>query len=324
VDSRIKKIFERYQSGTATQAERKLVEDWFASFNQQPEHQLTPQQEVELFSPIDRNIDFLLATQNRKRLIDNRWFQAAAILLVSVTAGLIFFMLPKRNSREIVTYSYFKTPYGTRKSFALPDGSIIVLNSGSAIRVPSNFGRQSREIALTGEAFFEIKHNAEKPFTIRSGKLLITDLGTAFNVKAYPEDGKVQVAVESGEVKVEKNSPNGNPVLFAGSVKGNHQFTYDRLSDHYSVNDIQPGDMLGWRQNKLRFDNATFNEIAHTLERWYNVKINLNSTNSHCRLYTVAFDNEPVEKVLNVLGNLSGANYQIHNKIVTLNLPKCK
>lgn len=324
MDNRIQELFERYQSGTATQAERKVVEDWFASFNREPRHQLTPQQETELFGSVDRNINFLLAGQNRKRLIDNRWFQAAAILLVSLTAGLMLFLLPKRNSREAVTYAYFKTPNGARKSFALPDGSTVVLNSGSAIRVPSNFGHQSREIDLTGEAFFEIKHNAEKPFTIHSGKLLITDLGTAFNVKAYPEDGKVQVAVESGEVKVEKNNPNGRPVLFAGSVKGNHQFTYDKLSDHYSVNDIQPGDMLGWRQNKLRFDNATFNEIARTLERWYNVKINLKGINSHCRLYTVAFDNEPIDKVLNVLGNLSGADYQIHNKTVTLNLPKCK
>jgi ferric-dicitrate binding protein FerR (iron transport regulator) len=324
VDSRIQELFARYQLGTATQAERKLVEDWFASFNQIPQQQLNPQQEAELFGPVDNNINFLLANQSRKRFIDNRWFQAAAMLFVSLAAGLVLFLLPKRNSNEVITYSYFKTPNGARKSFALPDGSIIVLNSGSSIRVPSNFGRQSREIALTGEAFFEIKHNAEKPFTIHSGKLLITDLGTAFNVKAYPEDGRVQVAVESGEVKVEKNNPNGSAVLFAGSVKGNHQFTYDKLSNHYSVNDIQPGDMLGWRQNKLRFDNASFNEIARTLERWYNIKINLNGTNSHCRLYTVAFNNEPVDKVLNVLGNLSGANYQIHNKIVTLNLPKCK
>jgi transmembrane sensor len=324
VDSRIQELFKRYQLGTATKAERKLVEDWFANFNQQPQHRLSPQQEAELFGPVDGNIEFLLATQNRKRLIDNRWLQAAAILLVSLTAGLVFFLLPKRNNHEAVTYSYYKTPNGTRKSFVLLDGSTIVLNSGSAISVPSNFGHQSREIALTGEAFFEIKHNAEKPFTIHSGKLLITDLGTAFNVKAYPEDGKVQVAVESGEVKVEKNNPNGKPVLFAGSVTGSHQFTYDKLSDQYSVNDIQPGDMLGWRQNKLRFDNASFNEIARTLERWYNVKINLKGISTHCRLYTVGFDNEPIDKVLNVLGNLSGANYQIHNKVVTLNLPKCK
>jgi transmembrane sensor len=324
VDNRIQELFERYQSGIATQAERKLVEDWFASFNQDPQQQLTPQQEAKLFGPMDRNINFLLATQNRKRFVDNRWFQAAAILLVSVTAGLLFSLMPKRNGREVFTYTYFKTPNGARKSFLLSDGSTVVLNSGSAIGVPSNFGRQSREIALSGEAYFEIKHNAEKPFTIHSGKLLITDLGTAFNVKAYPQDGKVQVAVESGEVKVEKNNPNGRPVLFAGSVKINHQFTYDKLSDHYSINAIQPGDMLSWRQNKLRFDNASFNEIARTLERWYNIKININGTNSHCRLYTVAFDNEPVDKVLNVLGNLSGANYQIQNKTVTLNLPKCK
>jgi len=324
VDSRIKELFKRYQLGTATQAERKLVEDWFAKFNQEPQQQLNSQQEAELFGSVDRNINFLLAIQRRKRLIDNRWFQAAAILFVSLTTGLVLFLLPKRNSSEVVTYSYFKTPNGTRKSFVLPDGSTVVLNAGSAIRVPSNFGHQSREIDLAGEAFFEIKHNAEKPFTIHSGKLLITDLGTAFNIKAYPEDGKIQVAVESGEIKVEKNNPNGKPVLFAGSVTGNHQFTYDKLSDHYSVNDIQPSDMLGWRQNKLSFDNATFSEIACTLERWYNVKINLKGINDHCRLYTVGFDNEPIDKVLNVLGNLSGANYQIQNKTVTLNLPKCK
>lgn len=324
MDSRVKELFERYQSGTATEAERKLVEDWFAGFAHEPKPQLTLQQEAELFGRIDSRINLLLSAQNRKRLIDNRWFQAAAILLVSLTAGLAFFLTPKHNNRETVTYSYFKTPNGTRKSFTLPDGSIIVLNSGSALRVPSNFGRRSREISLTGEAFFEIKHNAEKPFTIHSGKLLITDLGTAFNVKAYPEESRVQVAVESGEVKVEKNNPNGKPILFAGSIKGNHQFTYDKLSDCYKVNDIQASDMLGWRQNKLRFDNAAFYEIARNLERWYNVKINLKGNANHCRLYTVSFDNEPIDKVLNVLGNLSGANYQIHNKIVTLNLPKCR
>ncbi|EHQ30369.1 FecR family protein [Mucilaginibacter paludis] len=324
MDNRIKELFDRYQSGKATEVEKKIVEDWFARFGDEFDAELNQQHQTGLFNRMDDSIANLLADYHRKSWLDNRWLQAAAILIVALTATLFIYLRQGANQLPTVTYSFLKSPNGVKKAFVLTDGTTVYLNSGSSIRLPSNFGLTSREIALNGEAFFVVKHDAAKPFVIHSGKLLITDLGTAFNVKAYADYGKIQVAVESGKVKIEQNSTHGKPVLFANAVTPNQLFTYDLANGIYNVASVQPNDLIGWRQNRLRFENASFNEIAHTLERWYDVTINLNGSDKSCRMYTVSFNNEPIDHVLNVLANLSGIDYQIHNKAITINLKKCK
>jgi transmembrane sensor len=275
------------------------------------------------FSSIDSNIRRMLKKSKRKNRGPNQWLLVAAVLLVACALFLFKFYNVNKTSPS-PAYTYIIAPKGIKKQFSLPDNTIVYLNSGSIVRIPSNYNGKTREVSLTGEAYFSVKHNAAKPFSIHSGKLLITDLGTTFNVKAYPDEKQIRVAVESGEVKVEKSNPDGKAEVFAGAMVHNQQLTYNEQSNSHVLNQVNTSNSTAWTQNKLRFDNASFDEISHTLERWYNVTVKLDNNNVAYRHYTISFNNEPISKVLSVLSHLSGMSYEINKQSVSINLKNCK
>ncbi|NOW93908.1 FecR family protein [Mucilaginibacter sp. SG564] len=321
MDNRVKKLFEKYQSGQANDQERKIVEDWFASFEKTPIEKLNTKEDLELLSHMDEKINSVLLNHPRN-LFDRRWlYAAAALILIPIGIWWLKYYQTESKQNVTVTYTTVVVSKGAKKKFSLPDGSMVSLNSDSRILIPSNFGIKTREIFLAGEAFFSITHNEAKPFTIHSGKLLITDLGTEFDVKAYPEDHKIRVAVKSGKVKVEKNNADSKPETFADAITHNQQLMFEEQTNIHTLSRVETSDLISWQQNKLSFQSASMDEIASTLERWYNVTIKLNGEKTR-RLYTVSFNNEPLDHVLNVLNRLTGLHYQIKNKIVLINLKK--
>ena len=307
MSSKIKQLFQRYQSGKANPAERKIVEDWFAGFDNQQGLPMDDEQQSAFFGPMDRTIEAMLYP--RRSYV---WLKAAAAVLVVVSAGLLLQHINSAKAPQIA-YEVIKVPNGIKKAITLPDSSIIYLNSGSSLTIPSDFGDKKREISFTGEAFFIIKHNARKPFTLHAGKLLIADIGTSFNVKAYPEDKQISVAVETGSVAVKKNISATKLSVLANAMIPNQQLIYNKVSDTHTLGKISSANIAAWHNNQLRFDNASFTEMAAQLERWYNVSVKLNGPEMQDRRYTINFDNEPVDHVLDVLTKLSGTTYQIIN-----------
>ncbi|WP_428331246.1 FecR family protein [Mucilaginibacter sp.] len=323
MDKRVKELFGRYQAGEASKEECKIVEDWFAGFNNEQQEKLSEEKTDAIFGQMDQAMHAMLYPQAKKLWFSSQWLQVAAILLIA-TGLFLFRTFKKPDLNKPLTYTLISAPKGVKKQCALPDGTFVYLNSGSSVRISSNFGVKDRQVELLGEAYFVVTHNAAKPFNIHAGNLVIADIGTAFNVKAYPEDKQIRVAVESGEVSVQKNSPDHKPETFASSLTHNQQLIYDRQSESHVLNEIKTDEIIAWKQNQLRFDNASMEEISTTLERWYNITIKLNSNAGQCRRYTVSFNNEPVTNVLKVLKDLSGMSYQIDNRTISIHLKNCK
>ena len=317
MDSRIKELFERYQSGQASVEDQRLVEDWFAAFDSRQQTDFNDEQRAELFAQMDQEISTLVEGHPARNILSNRWLQVAAVLLIG--AGLLFYRSFRSVPKIPANYTLISTPKGIKKQLSLPDGSTVYLNSGSTLHISPGFGVTNRVVLLSGEAFFIVKHNQTKPFTIQSGRLMITDIGTAFNVKAYSDEGQVKVAVESGEVSIKEANANHAATVLTKSIIRNQQLVYDKNSRLVILNDTQASEIAAWRKNQLRFDNASFSEIAATLERWYGVTVNLHAP-ADSRRYTVSFNNEPVSNVLKVLGKLSGMSYQVINKSIQINL----
>lgn len=315
--SKIKQLFQRYQSGKASPNERKIVEDWFAEFDDR-QHPIDEEQQFILFGPMDRKIQAMLYP--RRSYI---WLKAAAAVLLALSAAL-FVYHGNSIKAPLITYQVIKVPNGVKREITLPDSSTIYLNSGSSVSIPSDFGNKTREISFTGEAFFIIKHNPNKPFTLRTGKLQIADIGTSFDVKAYPEDRQISVGVETGSVAVEKKLAAGKYTVLAGAMTQNQQLIYNKTNDSHTLGKIPSANIAAWHNNQLRFDNASFAEIAGQLERWYNVSVTLNGPEAQGRRYTISFDNEPVNHVLDVLTKLSGATYQINHQNIVIHLKKPK
>ena len=324
MDNRIKKLFELYESGQASEEERKIVEDWFANFDNVHENKLSEEEKVFIFKSVDKEIQHIVQKSGNHNGFNNRWLMMAAGLFLALSVTIAYYRFHTKAAYIPVTFSYISVKRGVKKQFSLPDGSFVYLNSGSVIRIPSNFNEKTRELSLSGEAYFQITHNSAKPFTIHSGKLLITDLGTSFNVKAYPDENQIRVAVESGKVKVEKNNIKGNPELFAASIIHNQQLIYDEKTNSHTLSYAKIQNLIAWHKNQLIFSNASFEEIAATLQRWYNVTVKLGNNDGERHRYTVSFNNEPINKVLNVFEKLSGITYEIKDKTIFINLKNVK
>jgi len=331
LDDQIKSLFKRYQEGTATAEERRLVETWFESHYGQKGRMLSRNEEASVFEDLDARISAMLAEKTAAgpdgehvpvRRLNFRWMQVAAMFLALLGSGLL--IRNKFSKKTILpeTFTEIKSLNGEKKEVTLKDGTTVFLNSGSSVLISSRFDKTKREVRLSGEAFFQVHHNASKPFIIQSGKLRTTVLGTSFDIKAYPEDEHVKVSVATGRVKVEKPDAAAKSSLYAKALTHNQALVYDKVKDSHLVTTVNVDSISAWRTNHLNFDNASYEEIARMLSRWYNLDVTLNPGVHDTKRYTLSFYNERPDKVLNVLSALTGMAYTINGRKVMINPKK--
>jgi len=317
LDDHIKSLFKRYQEGTATAAERQLVETWFESHYGQKGRMLSRNEETSVFEDLDARISAMLADEPViTRKLNFRWMQVAAMFIALLGSGLFIRNKFSKKAIQPETFTEIRSLKGEKKEVTLKDGTTVFLNSGSSVFISSRFDAQKREVKLSGEAFFQVHHNASKPFIIHSGKLQTTVLGTSFDIKAYPEDEHVKVSVATGRVKVEKP---GAAKLYAKALTHNQALVYDKVKNSHHLTTVNIDSISAWRTNHLNFDNASYEEIARMLSRWYNLDVTLNANHRDTKRYTLSFFNERPDKVLNVLSALTGMTYTMNGRKVIIN-----
>ena len=225
--------------------------------------------------------------------------------------------------------------YGSRSKIRLPDGSVVNLNSGSKLVYPAAFEQNNRYCDLEGEAHFMVKPDALHPFFVNVSEIVIKVTGTAFNVKSYPESNVIETILLSGTLEIfEKNTPdNGGDVVHKPlKLKPNQEAIYIRDFDKFTKDDqqelrfessdailsrlallgkrdIQP--MIAWNDDKLIFNNERFEDLAIKLERWYNVRITINSRELKNERFTGTFEKESIEQVLEALRIAESFEYTI-------------
>ncbi|MGH7508975.1 MAG: FecR family protein [Gemmatimonadales bacterium] len=294
-------LFDRYLAGQATPAEREELERWLAA---RPERAAFLAAWQEGLAKLERD----MAAADRKAVwagalerlggaspersgpararrfalaepSPRRWYQgggmAAAVLLV-VGAALAGRALLRDGPSEPVAERVVTVPRAERARFQLPDGSQVLLAPGSRLRHPITFPNHSREVTLEGEAYFTVEHEARRPFRVRAGNLIATDLGTEFLVRAYPEDAGARVVVRSGEVAVR---PAEKPTR-AGAEQVVRPGEMGRLGAG-GVPQVQRADTaayFAWTQGTLVFDGTPLAEALPQLSRWYDLEFELADT----------------------------------------------
>lgn len=272
---------------------------------------------------------------NRK---SKRWFVSAGVL----AAILIVFVFKNsmrpsegRNGKQS-TLSQVSTKAGSKTQIRLPDGSLVRLNASSSLTYDKNFGKNIREVSLAGEAFFDVTKDSSHPFVIHTNVIDIKVLGTAFNVKSYPNDPSTETSLIRGKVEVTvKNRSNEKVYLLPNEklIVTNNTTMIDRAPvskpeqpDHktetlstpiYSVQHLtyNPADSTiietSWVDNKLIFqENETFREVAVKMERWYGVKIKFADEQlGDIRLFG-SFTTETINQALDALRESNGFNYK--------------
>jgi transmembrane sensor len=304
----ILELLKRYRAGQCTPDEIVRVEAWFNSF---PELQDDPAYTVAANEAAAATLKQLFPEKKKNLYIP--LLRVAAILIIAV-AGLLFFF--RKPEKVPVTYATIKIGKGERKKLTLPDGSTVVMNASSELRLPSDFGAETREVYITGEGMLDVT-KSEKPFIVHTGKLKTTVLGTSFDVRAYPEEKNIRIAVLTGKVKVEDD----HQVIAAG-ITPDQVLTY--TEQHHQLDSANVKEISGWEKNQFYFHEASLEEIAEVLERQYNIKITLTGNHKKSCRYTLQLKNESVENAIYLLSQLSGITYQLNHNEIKINTTSCE
>ena len=249
----------------------------------------------------------------------------AAVCSVLIFFSFLLFKFQNKvapTSSENNLQSEIITKAGSRTRIQLPDGSSVWLNGGSKLVYDNvNFGKNFREVTLIGEGYFDVVENKEKPFIIHANKVNIKVLGTAFNVKAYPDEKNTETSLVRGSIEVTMKNrteiimmkPNDKLIVSNDETEesGLNNKTKKKASVRSDViiemrhltiaNDESTIIETAWVDNKLVFDKASFEEVAQKMEKWYGVSILITDDQLKLQQLTGTFERETVAEALRAL-----------------------
>jgi ferric-dicitrate binding protein FerR (iron transport regulator) len=249
------------------------------------------------------------------------WLKVAAVFfIVACSAAIIYYAATLPQTKQVAqnTNRISDTTKPNHKLITLPDGSTVLLNNNSKLHFPQSFSGNTREVTLSGEAYFDIEKDPSKPFIIHTGKVKTVVLGTAFNIRAYPDESAVTVTVARGKVKVETEKK------ILGIILPNQQISFNTSTRESIQNEVLAESVIIWKQKDMVFDNITFAEAADMISKRYGVEINFaNSKLKNCRFNASFLNENQIEQVLKVICDLNKANYTLNNKSITISGEGC-
>lgn len=195
----------------------------------------------------------------------------ALIVVIAIWGGGWFSSVHRVNSRLSSSRSIYATGNGERARVTLTDGSTVVLNVGSRLEVPANYGIDNRNVYLVGEALFTVAHQTSAPFQVSTGTSTTRVLGTTFAVRQYASDSAARIAVRDGRVSVQSTVLSADQEVMASE---NGVSTVSRANPGYFT----------FAQGVLTLDDVRLDDAISDLNRWYNADIRLGDSSLDARL----------------------------------------
>lgn len=295
---KFKRILERYSRNEATREEIVFVERYFDVKAEKASATNYNMEEVQdkVYRQIEASFQKDPATSLFK-IVSHKWAIAASILVVF---GAFFFSLMNFSPKQLQV----STAYGEKKEVRLPDGTMVILNSGSSLEYPEEFEEDTREITLVGEAFFDVHRDTLKPFVITTGELKTKVLGTSFNINAFQESDSTKVSVVEGKVMVYDSTQKVKEILLP-----NQQLQYNTKDGGYRTSEYDSYIDKAWSSNVIYFNNTTLVEAAKMLERWYDVTIEIKNVKLAGKLATGKYNNPKLNEALESLSFLMNVEF---------------
>ncbi len=245
-------------------------------------------------------------------LVKTPWIRIAAALLIVLAGGFVISYLLSRPA-EIT----FATAMTTQR-IELPDGSVVTLNRNSTFAYDEDFNNKERLVRLSGEAFFDVAPDSQKPFKISSGNATVEVVGTSFNVSAYNSDEQVTVTVETGVVRLSATSEEEKLELRPGEVG-----TYTKSSGGLAMTKNPDVNYRSWTTRHIEFNGTSLQEVVRTLNKTYGSEISIVSAVPADCVVTVTFDQQTLDAVLRVLETTLNLTYRINGNKIEITSAKC-
>ena len=361
METKIEGLIISYLEGTISSKNEKLLVEWFKNnpdsvkeFNEFQQIWNISKVSAELSdSVIKQEWELLKQKVNRSQLTSKKpvnkflyWLPrvAAVFLLGAIISFSVSYQIYNPKNSELV-YHEINTPSGAKSKVTLPDGTIIWLRAGSNLKYSNEFNKKTREVYLTGEAFFDVETNPSKLFLVRTSELNIKAYGTSFNVKSYPEEGTIETTLIEGSIGVTRTSfenkktdevmlePNQRVVYYRKNRFVEKEIVADNKIEStpeqvvsqpkekltYLISKgIKAEDFTSWKDGTLFINSETLLDLAIKLERKYDVKIHFENEQMKKLKFTGSLENETIEQVIEAIGIAAQINYEVEDRDVWL------
>lgn len=208
-------------------------------------------------------------------------------------------------------FNRMTTPRGGQYQLILPDGTKVFLNAASSLKYPTVFDQKERRVELTGEGYFEVAGNREKPFLVNvNGAQEIEVLGTHFNVKAYPDDKDIRTTLLEGSVKI--NYKDRHVLLKPKYVAVND------LKGNLLVKQANIEQVMAWKNGLFVFDNVNLKEAMNMAARWYDIEVDYRGNVAQKKLWGTVSKYKTITELLDKIKFTTGINYKIEGRRVIL------
>lgn len=228
----------------------------------------------------------------------------AAIALILLLIGRPFAPKP------IETFTF--STKSEKDTLLLPDSSTVILNKNSKLVYSSTYSTKERHLKLEGEGFFDVRRNPEKPFVVEMINSRITVLGTAFNVRAYPNDDFVKATLVRGSIRFNR----GNDQV---TLKPNQELNYSKQSDEITIRNVDMESSMLWLKNVYRFQSISLQNLLNELGAIYDLKIDIANSNLARTVLSGSFQkDQSISDILSILSSSVPISWSIQNQTVTI------
>lgn len=264
-----KDLLYRFFEGCASVEEMKSIKEWAEASE---ENSKLLRRERKLFNAIilSGRIDGQTTLQNKKiKHVFREFLKIASVVAITIGITAALFSIGKDKDMTEVAMQTITVPAGQRVNLDLPDGTNVWLNAGTKMQYPVSFMKEKREVILDGEAYFEVAHNEKCPFIVRTHAMDVEVLGTKFNVEAYSKHNRFETSLMQGKVRV-KLPGNDKAVI---NLQPHCKTTL--IDGKMVVSPIDNYNVYRWKEGLYCFKNKPFVRIMEDLERYYDLKIQL-------------------------------------------------
>ena len=239
----------------------------------------------------------------------------AAVIIIGLSifgSGYLTSNIFNKDSKQF----FLVTASKSKGEFILPDSTKVWLNSNSRLTYDNNFSKNSRNVKLEGEAFFDVTKDEKKAFNVQMDEISVQVLGTKFNARNYKQEENEEVVLIQGSVKILGDGI--SPII----LKPNEKFTINRNKSHINIENIKSRNYSTWFNQSLSFEDKTLKDIFIQLERWYNIDITIDSKVDLDYRMSFKLQHESIEDILRIISKINGLKYHISTEKITILIKK--
>lgn len=319
----LNKLAQKYMDGTATPEEKRLLDQWYDTIHTGWPEMVnldTPETESEIRQRMFDNLSNKLFVETHRKVeriptfsIKHmaKWIGAAAAVL-----ALIYFVWSgydqDSTTRALVTEKkVVQVPLNRVVRLTLPDSSKVWLNAGSVFRYPKSFTGKTRVVELVeGRAFFDIRHQSQHPFIVKTNNLNITVLGTSFDVRSYKKEGTTRVSVVTGKVGITMpNRVDGQVIMLLPK----QAVVLSNTTNQLVKGPAQGAEVNAWCKNNFVFEQESLNNVFKALEKEYHAKITVEDKKLLDERISIKLNNQHLDTIMEILSFTKHFNYQMAN-----------